>query len=225
MVTVTMALLAACGNDGKYEIKGEHVVYSYWTFSFGPLSDTLPEADPATFVSVNRWLGHDNSHAYYKNKLIPDVDVESFEAVRYPLSRDKHDYYYESTPLHVSDVESFKTLRWFEHDFWAVDSRYAYFDTVRVDGVDLSTFELLDMPIARDKSHVYSLGKVIPLADPSTFEVIGNSLYYRDRAHIWCGDELMEDVDYATFEVDGISKAHDKYGSFSWEKRDSVEAE
>jgi len=224
MAVLLLVIMAGCSNDGKYEVQGDVVVYSYWTFSFGRLNDTLPGADVSTFKSVNSWLGHDSERVYYHNRLVPGVDVASLEVKHHPLFRDKNDYYYESTPMHVADVSSFKTLKWFADDFWAVDSRCAYFDTTRIEGVDLPTFDLISFSVARDKHRVYFLGKVLPEADPATFEEIGNSAYYRDKSHIWCGNDLLEDADMATFVVDDIDRAHDKYGAFMFEKRDTVPA-
>ena len=218
-------LLSSCGGSPKYLVQGDVVVYSYWTFSFGPRADTLPGADPATFKQMTSWLGHDSEHVYYKDKLVTGVDVASLEVERKPLFRDKNDYFYETSPMHVADMKSFKVIKWFEDDFWAKDSRCAYYDTTRIDSVDLPSFEIIEMSTAKDKNHVYYFGKVIPDADPATFKTIDGTVYSRDKSHIWCGDDLLKDADYETFEVDDMTRAHDKYGSFSWEKRDTLATE
>lgn len=225
MAALLMLTLAACIRDGKYEVQGDVVVYSYWTFSFGPRSDTLPDADAATFRSVTNWLAHDSSRVYFKSNLVPGADATALHAVRYPLFHDGRDYYYHEEPLHVTDVESFKVIKWMEDDFWAKDSRYAYYNSQRMDDVDLSTFKVVDWSWARDKNHVYYYGELIQDADPATFEVMGHSIYCRDKSHIWCGNTLMEDVDRATFKVDDIDRAHDKNGRYWFEKRDTVEVE
>lgn len=226
LVACVLALLpTACVSGPEYEVQGDCVVYRYWTFSFGWRNDTLPGADVATFAQVRNWLGHDNEHVYYKEKLVPGADVASLEPVRQPLFKDKNDYYYQATPMHVKDVESFKVTKWFEDDFWAQDAQCVYYDTVRIDDADLPSFKILEMSTAKDNNHVYYFGRVIPDADPATFEPIKNSVYNRDKSHIWCGDDLLKDVDYETFAVDDMSRAHDKYGTFSWEKRDTVPAE
>jgi len=221
-LAILVLSLMACTDDGKYELQDDVVVYSYWTFSFGPVNDTLPGADPATFETVNSWLGHDSERVYFKDKIVPGADVASLEPQRYPLFRDKNDYYYEENAMHVADVSSFKILKRFDRDFWAVDSRNAYFDTLRIDGVDLPSFKVMSFTVARDKNRVYFFGKVIPGADPATFQEIGHSAYYRDKSHVWCGNELLEDADLATFQIDDYDRAHDKYGAFRMEKRDTV---
>ena len=202
LACLSVLLLTACGGP-KYEVRGDVVVRTYWTFSFGTRYDTLPGADPATFEQVKDWLGHDSERVYFEDKLVPGVDVATLEAKRYPLFCDKNDYYYECVRLHVADMKSFKTIKWFEHDFWAKDSRCAYYDSVRIDGVDLASFELFDRWYARDKNHIYMNGVMLPGADPATFEPLGYSFYYRDKSHVWHFNRILEGADPATFELIG----------------------
>lgn len=221
LTAFVMIALLGCGAGERYEVQGDVVVFTYWTFSFGRINDTLPGADASSFKSVKDWLGHDNERVYFKEKLVPGADVATLQVVRYPLYRDKRDYYYGATAMHVADMETFKTLKWAEDDFWATDSRYAYYDTLRIDA-DLPTFELLDVFVAKDKNHVYFFGQILPEADAATFEKLGHSAYSRDKSHVWCGDDLLPDADLATFVVDGFDKPHDKHGRFRYEKRDTV---
>ena len=200
LACLAVLLLTAC-SDPKYEVQGDVVVRSHWTFSFGTCYDTLPGADPATFEQVKDWLGHDSERVYFKSTLVPGVDVATLKAERYPLFHDKKDYYYETKALHVADIASFKVIKWFDEDCWAKDSRCAYYDTVRIDGVDLSTFKVTDKWTARDKYHVYVKGLLLPEADPATFKSIAGSLYYRDKSHVWEMDRLLVGADPATFEV------------------------
>lgn len=226
LVACVLALMStACVGGSKYEVQGDCVVYRYWTFSFGWRNDTLPGADVATFKQLSNWLGHDSERVYYEDKLVPGVDVSSLETIRKPLFRDKRDYYYQADPMHVRDMASFEVIKWFEDDFWARDARCVYYDTVCIDGADLPSFTILEMSTAKDKNHVYYFGRVLPLADPATYEILDNSVYSRDKSHIWCGNDLLEDADYATFTVDDLNTAHDKHGSFRWEKRDTIARE
>ena len=277
-----LLLLTACGGP-EYKVQGDVVVRSQWTFSFGTVCDTLQGADPATFVPVTDWLGHDSQRVYFKAQLVPGIDVATLKAVRYPLFSDKHDYYYEARPLHVADLPSFEIVKWLDDDFWAKDARLVYYDTLSIAGVDLATFELVGKWFARDKNHVYMKGmsladadpasfepmkgamfyyrdkshvwhfdrlladadpstfelvgeqycrdkshvwcsiddKMLMGADPATFEVIGKSNYCRDKSHVWFRSDLLADVDYATFVVDYDSFAHDKFGSFTADRRDT----
>ena len=217
-----VSMMSSCDDGGHYVVQNNTVVYTYWTFSFGHINDTLPDVDASSFKAVKDWLGHDGKHVFFKNELVQGIDVNTLKASRYPLYCDNRDYYYQTTPMHVTDMESFKVLKWFEDDFWAKDSHCVYYDTLRIDYVDSPSFKIIDMSMAKDKNHVYYFADTLPMADPASFEVIGNSIYTRDKSHVWCADQLLQDVDYGTFTVDDISTAHDKYGSFKWEKRDTL---
>ena len=219
LVAVAAAtLLCACNTGGKYETDGKYVYQTYWTFSFGTMHDTLPEADASTFVAVKDWLGYDARHAYFKNRLIEGADVASLKAKHYPLCRDRRDYYYMGRAMHVADVEKFKVLKWSDDDCWAIDGHAAYYDSTRFD-VDIATFKVRSWCHATDKDHVYRYGRILEGADPATYEEEWKGYYSRDKAHIWYIGELIEDADYATFVVDGDSDAHDAHGKFHGARR------
>ena len=218
-IAAAALLLVSCSRHGKYESDGEIVRYSYWTFSFGQMYDTLPGADAATFKSVNEWLGRDAKRVYFQEKLVAGADPATVEAKGFPLFRDKNDYYFKATPMRVADMNTFKVLKRFEDDFWAKDSECAYYDTIHIAGVDLATFKVKDFTHAVDKNHVYRFGAILPLADPATYDEDWKGFYSRDKSHIWYMGELLEDADYATFTVDDDSNAHDKFGAFEGKKR------
>lgn len=223
MAAAVVLMLASCGGDGKYEVKGDVVCHSHWTFSFGTIRDTLPDANPATFKSVRDWLGHDGKHVYFKARPVPGADASTLEAERYPLFRDKRDFYYMNVPLHVADVASFKVKKWHDDDFWATDKHRAYYDSLTVAGADVASFKVKWYNCAVDKNHVYRYGKILPLADPATYDEEWKDLYSRDRSHIWYCGELLEDVDYASFNVDKNGDGYDKHGRFHGSKREGTE--
>lgn len=223
---LSVMLSVSCSDGGKYVDYEGTVAYSYWTFSFGTVYDKLPEVDPSTFKSVNDWLGHDAKHCYFKGILIRDADVSTFEAGKYPLCRDRKDFYYMGKPMNVADISSFKILMHNEDDVWCMDSRYAYYDTTRVEA-DLATFKVTGANVAIDKNNVYRYGKILPLADPATYQENWRGFYSRDKSHIWYLGDLMEDVDYATFKVDKncFDSASDKYGAFQGKERVNEQSE
>ncbi len=199
LLIITTILLTACVKGPKYEVRGDVVVRSYWTFSFGMRYDTLQGADPATFEQVKNWLGHDSQRVYFNADLVPGVDVATLQAQRYPLFCDKNDYYYQTKPLHVADMASFKTICWIDDNVWAKDSRCVYYDSLRLDGVDMATFEVVNRDYAVDKNHVYMDGVVLAEADPATFETMASVFYYRDKSHVWYFKRMIEGADPSTF--------------------------
>lgn len=217
-----LLLLGSCGDGGKYVINGDTVCYSYWTFSFGTINDTLHSANAKTFKAINDWAGHDGKSVFFKSRLINGADAKTIEADKYPLLHDKRDYYYKGAPLHVASVEKFKVLKWSEDDFWAIDNTYAYYDSVRVN-CDIASFKVQDYNVAADRNHVYRYGEILPLADPATYDEFWKDYYSRDKSHIWYLGTLLEDADYDSFEVDKDHLAHDKYGYFHHDQRVSKE--
>ncbi|MBQ5409299.1 MAG: DKNYY domain-containing protein [Muribaculaceae bacterium] len=215
-------LLAGCNNDGEYVIKGNNVFFSYWTFSFGTINDTLPEVNATRFESVKDWLGKDDKHVYFKERLIAGADPATIEAKKYPLCHDKRDYYYKGVPMHVSSVKNFEVVKWNEDDMWAIDGRYAFYDSLRIEPRDINSFKVQNWNVAVDSEHVYRYGKILPLADPATYVEEWNGFYSRDKSHIWYMGELIEDIDYATFTIDKDG-AHDKHGHFYRGERVSEE--
>ena len=213
LLLLIMAILASCNSDGEYVQRGNTMCHSYWTFSFGTRFDTLPEVDVATFKSLENWLAHDKKNVYFKARLVPGADPASLKADKYPLFRDKNDYYYMSVPLHVTHVDAFVVLKRNEDDLWAMDNRYAYYDSLRLDSVDIKTFKVKAWNTAVDSKRVYRFGKVLPLADPATYVEQWHGLYSRDKSHIWYCGELLDDVDYATAVADG-DELRDKRGHF-----------
>lgn len=217
-VIIAIVLIAvtftSCDDGGKYQISDNAVFYSYWTFSFGTVHDRLPDADAATFQSVEDWLGRDARHVYFKDRLVTGADPATVEADKYPLFHDSKDYYFMGAPLCVAGVNSFKVIKSdFEDHIWATDGKYAFFDSVRIEGVDLPSFKVDLFCLARDKNHVYRFGKILPGADPATYKETISSGYATDKDHVWYYGTLMDNVDRATFKDDGEGKAHDKWGN------------
>ena len=194
------------------------MVYSYWTFSFGTVNDTLPEANASTFQIVKDWLAHDGTHVYYKSHLVNGADAATLKADKYPLFLDKNDYYYKGVPLKVKDMSTFKVIERFDDDLWASDSHHIYFDSVCVAEADVKTFKIKDDAFAVDKNHVFIGQRLVPLADPETYEIL-DFCYSKDKSHVWYINDIIEGADAATFTVDDDWIAHDKTGKYDRGKR------
>ena len=217
---LALSFLPSCGDGGEYVQRGEYMCYTYWTFSFGRLYDTLPEADPRTFKTLKDWLGEDARHVYFKQDLIQGAKPGNIKVIRYPLICDGHDYFYESSPMHVTDYKTFTVVKWhLDDNFWAMDSKTIYYDTLHVEGVDRATFKIKDDYVAVDKNHVYRFGKILHHADPATYVEDWKGFYSRDKSHIWYMGEMLTDVDYNTFTIDKEGNASDKYGRFEGANR------
>ena len=212
-LAVLVVVFSSCNSDGEYVTRNGTICYSYWTFSFGTVYDELSQVDASTFESIEDWLGRDKKHVYFKERLIHGANPATVKAKKYPLCCDNHDYFYKGKGLNVGNVKKFEVIDWNEDDMWAIDGTYAYYDSIRIDSVDISSFKLQCYNTAVDKNHVYRYGHVLPLADPATYVEQWEGLYSRDKSHIWYCGQLMEDVDYVTFVIDEQGP-RDKNGHF-----------
>ena len=175
-----LLMLTSC-NDGKYEVRGNQVYYTWWTFSFGHQDSLLVGADADSFEELEDWLGRDKSHVWYKARLVVGCDPQTVKVVKKGLICDKKDYYFEGAPMHVKDMATFEIVDYNDYCLWAKDSKCGYFDSTQIEGIDSETFKSVDTFVAKDKYHVYRFGQVLPLADPDTYEELEGS-YAKDKA-------------------------------------------
>ena len=85
--------------------------------------------------------------------------------------------------------------------------------SIEIKGVDTETFEDVKFKYARDKNNVYFEGKIIPNADPETFETIGlgsykldeysstDVSYSKDKNSVYYLYEIVDGADPETFEI------------------------
>lgn len=207
-VLLGLMLLASC-NDGKYEIRGNQVYYTWWTFSFGHQDSLLLGADADSFEELEDWLGRDNSHVWYEARLVEGCDPQTVKAIKKGLIRDKKDYYFEGAPLQVKDMETFEIVEFNEYCLWAKDSKCGYYDSTHIEGIDYETFKSAGTFVAKDKNHVYRFGKLLPQADPETFEDM-EGCYMKDKNHLWYEDSIMPDA---------VGQSADSKWNYAWDSK------
>src|SRR5688572_17058880 len=104
-------------------------------------------------------------------------------------------YYYPgfglSEPFEIeeADISTFEILD--DYRGYAKDKNYVYLDGIPIPGADPATFELLEDPYSRDKSHVY-LQDMILSNDPANFEFLPHGLM-RDSQHVYWSDKIISD--------------------------------
>ncbi len=86
---------------------------------------------------------------------------------------------------------------------------YAY-----IQEADLATFQVLNIrsSYAKDKNNVYCFEKIIPNADPVTFQVVGDGRksYTKDKNNIYFVCDIIEGADVNTFQLIAGAYAKDK---------------
>ncbi len=76
--------------------------------------------------------------------------------------------------------------------------------------VDLDSFEIMEKNTAKDKSQVFSRGRLIEGADPSTFEIFKQlhgdlNVFSRDEKHVFLRSWVIPGADPETFRIlDGV---------------------
>lgn len=100
-----------------------------------------------------------------------------------------------------ADAKTFEVLS----DVIAKDKNHVYYWVSKVDSADASTFRHVSGHLYKDKNHVYIHGyqdlKILPDADPETFEYYKNQTKLaKDKKGYFCRDKRIN-VDMTTFEV------------------------
>lgn len=192
-------MLVSCDSRDKYVVENGQVVWSYWTFSFGEIRDTVQGADAATFESLSYCYGKDKDRVYCKDRLIEGASPASFRPHNENLGEDDRDYYWKGQALHVVDKKTFEVLYDEGCDAsWAKDAKngyYIFFDkfvsfhiadyksfapaTYMMDGMALKSCSY-----AIDKRKAYYEGIEVVGADVATFvQVDGNVAQDRNRVY------------------------------------------
>lgn len=124
----------------------------------------------------------DDIHAFYNGVLISGADAKTFDfiytgAFYQEYAKDKNHVYYKGDIIVGADSRTFKSLARHTYVFpgtgpYGVDGQHAFYGTEMIQGADVQTFDAwsTDTPgYAKDKNRVYFEGKVVPGANPKTF--------------------------------------------------------
>lgn len=203
--------LVSCGNGGEYVVENGIVVWSYWTFSFGTLNDTVQGADAATFESLSYCYGKDKSHVYREDKLIEGASPASFKPHNKYLGEDDKDFYWKGIAVNVSDKKSFEVLYDEEKDAsWAKDAKYGYYiffdEFVKFPIADYKSFcpapyptegfVLKSITYAVDKYKAYYEGVEVAGADAASFKQIDGDIA-QDKNRIYYKSQPTDITDYS----------------------------
>lgn len=222
-------------NDFNFEADGVTVVtrlgYEYILdggkvyFESYPADKLLPEAIAEKFRSLGNGIYSDGTRIYYRGEILSFTDAESFRVSgRYIFGNDGKIYgiamYGEGiTEVVGADYETFKGI-FGEYDFLARDKNSIFSDTLKLEGSDPDSFEVLTEYVsyqgegpgfrfARDKNQVYVISAwegirmgILEGADSQTFESVGGRVW-KDKDGVFDvnGDQLA--VDVATFDYSG----------------------
>lgn len=222
IIAVILGLsLISCDNGGEYVIENGQVLWSYWTFSFGTLKDTVYGADTTTFESLSYCYGKDKNHVYREDKMIRGASPATFKPHNKYLGEDDKDFYWKGFAVNVSDKKSFEVLYDEEKDAsWAKDAKYGYFiffdEFVKFPIADSKSFRPAPYPTegfvlksytyAVDKYKAYYEGIEVTGADAASFKQIDTNIA-QDKNRIYYKSQPTDITDYSkiqTIESDSL---------------------
>lgn len=93
--------------------------------------------------------------------------------------------------IQVQKTKVFPPLKKINNDF-TTDSKYVYQAGAVFEGADPSTFELVSESIQRDKKHLYYWGRVVEFADPQTYVDLGGGRG-KDKDNFFVGGRIVTD--------------------------------
>ncbi|MCW2734508.1 MAG: hypothetical protein JWR13_5324 [Mycobacterium sp.] len=189
----------------------------------------LPDADPASFVLLDRpGFAKDGEHVYQRDTVLSD-DPAHFELLGGNLAKDARAVYWSDGRVLSDDPAHFTILSDSDYYLFTRDGRtvhvngnpivgadpatfrvlrggYAqdvggiFYFTVRIADADAQSFEVLDGSFAHDSRHAYRMGKPIPDADGATFRVLNaNFECTADRTHAYYRDKVIVGADPRSF--------------------------
>lgn len=135
------------------------------------------------------------------------------------IARDKNHVYAEhETSLRPIAKADPATFRYLGND-WAADRHHAYYAARRIKHCTrLDTLRLIGECYAADADHVYWDGKLLPQADPATWQFVAAApAFSRDARHVYCYWDPLPEADPASWRHlhDSFSKKlrHVYYGT------------
>ncbi len=205
------------------DMNGEELTMSQHLIHFDSQGNLIKDQ----WVSCGEWRSLDRP-----SLLINGVDLDSIEPLHCFYAKDKDHVYYRSDniidpqgptgpeEIEGADPNSFELLTF----PYSRDDDQFFFYWKEVENIDLESFQLLESPgvnseapftyYAKDTNHVYYYGKIIPQADPNTFERLfleglefelfeefRFTNYSRDKNHVFFGSQIVEGADPESFQL------------------------
>lgn len=133
----------------------------------------LKGANPATFHGIaDLPFVTDGKHVWLKGKRCPDLDAGSLRAPPRHAQMPTEHGYVGGTPYFISAGKVYSLY---------CDRVGHQIDLFGDADADAASFEILHIPLSRDAKHIWFNGRLLPQANPSTFEWIDPSyLFWTD---------------------------------------------
>ncbi len=190
----------------------------------------LPDADPATFTSLDGRYSKDATRVYFDDRIVASADPKTFAPVRlaapHPtdtdpylpnIAEDEHHVFNRDAVISGLVPGDLRAIGSYLTD--GVSVAYDDFDQATYDpsvvfklvaGADPKTFVDMGGGYAKDTSHVYFQGNLIGAADPASFSSLNSSgsgtRYAKDKRSLFADGRKVEqngNIDFASFVILG----------------------
>lgn len=169
--------------------------------------------DYDTFTPLGMFYARDKNYIYY------EWVRSSYDVTRNPrrvgdfIADDEYVYHNDLQFIVTwANAKAFHNITW--PNWWGIyysDNENIYADWwIKIDGVNIQTFQLLGLNYAKDKNNIYRWSNSITWADIVSFIVLGEfSPYVKDKNNVYIGSRILTWVDVASFEIVDINTAKD----------------
>jgi len=153
LLLVFVFLIAGCSVG--YKKNQDNITWTTWNEGNGQVIVQLPHADPRSFAAIDDSYGKDNFHVYFEGKEIAHADPGTFHIIRWYFSKDTRAAYYQDKEIIGAKAGDIAPVG---SGGYSKDSDNVFYQTLKVDGADKSTFEA-KIFWGKDKMAVTFLGK------------------------------------------------------------------
>lgn len=161
---------------------------------------TLAEADPASFVLLDRAnYSKDAAHVFAYDRVLSD-DPAGFELLDADLAKDSAHVYWSDGSVLSDDPAHFEILSTVDYYTYTRDSTTVHVNGTRIGGAEPATFRVIKGAYARDADGAFYFTDAMPGADAAGIEVLEGS-YARDGAHAYWMGKVIPGADAASFVV------------------------
>ena len=148
----------------------------------------------------------DNNHVYMQKKILPNADPLTFEIITPFAGKDKARVFLGQQMIEGADPKTFVFFG-SEMNLWGVpmqpyakDKSHVYFMGRLLQDARPKAFRILEDGYSADSIHVWKESRRVPGAGPKTFEILG-AFYTRDGKNVYFHNKPLDKVDVASFEV------------------------
>ena len=193
--------------SGDFRSYARDAAHVYYAETCRPMK-IVKDADPATFVVLPHWYGHDAKSLYFEGKPVRNSTPENVEFLDERYVRAGTGVFFDGKRVAHAKAKEFRVLD-AENRVWRDDER-VFLDGFAVDGADPSSFVMLAGGVGRDARQVFVCGKAIPGIDMPTFRHLGFDYFCDRKDYYWAGEPL-EFVHRKSFVATGYGEGRDKH--------------